>query len=160
MKLYTESRERELEEQGVIHIELRIRPRRLIAILLVLAMHGLVFLFTFENSCGHSKWQACQWSHGVHHGKSEAGEKGRNRAEENSSQISKRQKTVQRKRLSLVRLIPDAIIDPNLPAEPPKKYEDAVPDMAAMLNAARERRQKAEAAAAAEIARPSKANVV
>lgn len=149
MKLYTESRERELEEQGVIHIELRIRPRRLIAIVLVLLMHGLFFYLLLKIRAD------------IQNGKPVAGpmmfimdkikqvKKGEPEPKKAASK-SKPIKSKPTKNTIATPPNPDAIVDPNLVAEPPKKYEDVVPDMAAMLNAARERRQKAEANAANE----------
>jgi hypothetical protein len=149
MKLYTESRERELEEQGVIHIELRIRPRRLIAIVLVLLMHGVFFYLLLKIRAD------------IQNGKPVAGPimfimdkvKQVKKGEPEPKKAASKSKPINSKPTKNTIVTPpnpDAIVDPNLVTEPPKKYEDVVPDMAAMLNAARERRQKAEANAANE----------
>lgn len=149
MKLYTESRERELEEQGVIHIELRIRPRRLIAIVLVLLMHGLFFYLLLKIRAD------------IQNGKPVSGpmmfimdtvKQVKKGEPEPKKQVAKSKPVPAKASKNAISTPPnpDAIVDPKLVVEPPKKYEDAVPDMAAMLQAARERRQQAEASAANE----------
>lgn len=149
MKLYTESRERELEEQGVIHIELRIRPRRLIAILIVLLLHGLFFYLLLKIRSDIQSGKPVAGPMVFIMDKMKQVKKGETEPKKAASK-SQAVKTSAAKKTIISPPNPDAIIDPNLPVDPPKKYDDVVPDMAAMLNAARERRQKAEATAAAE----------
>lgn len=149
MKLYTESRERELEEQGVIRIELRIRPRRLIAVTLVLLLHGLIFYLLLKISADIQNGKPVSGPmmlimDTVKQIKKGEPEPKKTASKSKPSQAKPTKNTVARPPN------PDAIVDPNIALEPPKKYDDVVPDMAAMLNAARERRQKAEANAANE----------
>lgn len=148
MKLYTNARERELEEQGVIFIQLRIRPRRLIAISLVLLMHAVFFYLLLKIRADIQNGKPVGGPMVFIMEKIKQVKKGeplpkKTVAKSQPVKSSAAQKTITSPPN------PNAIVDPNVVVEPPKKYDD-VPDMAAMLNAARERRQQAEASAAAE----------
>ncbi|WMW81054.1 hypothetical protein RF679_01935 [Undibacterium cyanobacteriorum] len=148
MKLYTESQQRELDEQGVVHINIRFRPKRLLAILIVLLLH-LMFLYVLlkigVNVKGGKPLSAPMVVLFDKHPQTKKGEpEARNtlpkaKATPNPKSTNKPQE-----------LTPPQPTVPVVEA-PPVKYEDMPPpDMTAMLNAARERRQQAREAAAAE----------
>jgi hypothetical protein len=146
MKLYTESRERELEEQGTILIHIRIRPRRLAAITLVLLLHGLLLFFLLKIRAD------------IQNGKPVGGpmvfimdkiaqlKKGEPTPKKSAAKAPPKSSS---KAISRP-VNPDAIVERTPEPVKPVKVEEPLPDMASMLNAARERRQQSEAAAAAE----------
>lgn len=146
MKLYTESRERELEEQGTIQIHIRIRPKRLAAIVLVVLLHGLLLFFLLKIRAD------------IQNGKPVGGpmifvmdkiaqlKKGEPAPKKSAAKAPPKSsnKAVSRP------VNPNAIVERTQEPVKPAKVEEPLPDMASMLNAARERRQQSEAAAAAE----------
>nr|WP_314861448.1 hypothetical protein [uncultured Undibacterium sp.] len=146
MKLYTESRERELEEQGTIQIHIRIRPKRLAVIVLVLLLHGLLLFFLLKMRAD------------IQNGKPVGGpmvfvmdkiaqlKKGEPTPKKAAAKAPPKSsnKAVSRP------VNPDAIVERTQEPVKPVKVEEPLPDMASMINAARERRQQSEATAAAE----------
>lgn len=146
MKLYTESRERELEEQGTILIHIRIRPKRLATIALVLLLHGLLLFFLLKISAD------------IQNGKPVGGpmifvmdkiaqlKKGEPTPKKS---VAKAPPKSSNKAVSRP-VNPNAIVERTEEPVKPAKVEEPLPDMASMLNAARERRQQSEAAAAVE----------
>jgi hypothetical protein len=146
MKLYTESRERELEEQGTIQIHIRIRPKRLAVIVLVLLLHGLLLFFLLKIRAD------------IQNGKPVGGpmlfvmdkiaqlKKGEPAPKKSAAKAPPKSSS---KAISRP-VNPDAIVVRTEEPVKPVKAEEPLPDMASMLNAVRERRQQSEAAAAAE----------
>lgn len=145
MKLYRESREQELDEQAFVQIVIRFRPKRLLAIVLVLLLHGSLLFFL-------TRLQA-----DLKNGKPVGGPL--IFITEQMKQLKKGEPEAKKNPVKAAKAKPHPSITPPqavLAAEeprdlpPPKEQVEPLPDMATMINAARERRQKAEAAAAAE----------
>lgn len=143
MKLYTESRERELEEPGVITI--RIRPKRLITVLCVLLMHALLLYLMMKISADIKNGRSVSAPMVFVMEKLKLVKKGEPEPKKAlaKANLKKPQKSI------VLAQNPEGIIDRTQPP-PPEKIEAPVPDMADMLKAARERRQQAEAQAAVE----------
>lgn len=145
MKLYTESRERELEEQGVIQIHIRIRPKRLFTVLCVLLMHALLLYLMMKISADIKNGRAVSAPMVFVMEKLKLVKKG----EPEPKKAAAKTKAVLSKKTITLAQNPDGIVDRTQPP-PPEKTETPPMDMADMLKAARERRQQAEAQAAAE----------
>lgn len=146
MKLYKESRERELEEQGVIQIHIRIRPKRLITVLCVLLMHALLLYLMMKISSDIKNGRPVSGPMVFVMEKLKLVKKGEPEPKKTpaKSSAAKSKKTI------TLAQHPDGIVDRSQPPPPPDKVETPPMDMADMLKAARERRQQAEAQAAAE----------
>lgn len=148
MKLYTESQQRELDEQGVVHISIRFRPKRLLSVLAVLLLHVLFLYLLLKIGVNINAGKPPSAPMVMLFDKLNLTKKGEPEAKKNVAKV----KTAPN---------PKAITKPREPTppapteqvveKPPVKYEDMPPpDMTAMLNAAREKRQQAREAAAAE----------
>ncbi len=144
MKLYTESRERELDEQGVIQIHIRIRPKRLITVLCVLLMHALLLYLMMKISADIKNGRTVSAPMVFVMEKLKLVKKG----EPEPKQAVAKTKAIQPKKTITLAQNPEGIVDKTQP--PPEKTETPPIDMADMLKAARERRQQAEAQAAVE----------
>ncbi|MBI3712520.1 MAG: hypothetical protein HY253_06110, partial [Burkholderiales bacterium] len=146
MKLYTESRERELEEQGVIQIHIRIRPKRLITIACVLLMHALLLYLMMKISADIKNGRPVSGPMVFVMEKLKLVKKGEPEPKKAAAKtsVSKPKKTI------TLAQNPNGIVDRTQPPPPPEKIETPPMDMAEMIKAAREKRQQAEAQAAAE----------
>ncbi|TXI95533.1 MAG: hypothetical protein E6Q34_02860 [Burkholderiaceae bacterium] len=148
MKLYTESQQRELDEQGVVQINIRFRPKRLLTVLAVLLLHVLFLYLLLKIGVNINAGKLPSAPMVMLFDKLNLTKKGEPEAKKAEAKV----KTAPN---------PKAISKPQEPTpptpaeqvleKPPVKYEDMPPpDMTAMLNAAREKRQQAREAAAAE----------
>ncbi len=144
MKLYTESRERELAEQGVIDIHIRFRPRKLLSLSFVVLLHALFLFFLLKIGIDIKNGKAMHNPVVVFFDKLVQNKQGEPKAAEKQQpptpKPSERSITISKPKVS-----EEAVQTP-----PPKPQEQAVPDMAQMIKAARERRQESETQAAAE----------
>lgn len=144
MKLYTESRERELEEPGVITI--RIRPKRLITVACVLLMHALLLYLLMKISADIKNGHPVSGPMVFVMEKLKLVKKG----EPEPKKAPAKTRAVKSKKTITLAQNPEGIFDRTQAPPPPEKIETPPVDMADMLKAARERRQQAEAQAAAE----------
>jgi hypothetical protein len=142
MKLYTESPVFGLTKQGEVEIKIRFQPKRLIAISLVLFMHALLLflLYTVKTDIKNEKKSSNPITLII--------EKVAKTADKKIEKKKTEPKPIREK--SIKKYTPPVLLTDeqrNLPL-PPKVTEE--PDMMSMLNAARERRKKAEETAQAE----------
>jgi type IV secretory pathway VirB10-like protein len=147
MKLYTESQERVLEEQGVVQIHIRFRPRRLVSILFVLLLHVLFLYLLLKIGADIKDGRPLSSPMVMIFDKLKQIKQGEPEAKkaEVKTKTPPNPKAIQKPK----DVPPQPVEEPA--EKPPVKYEDMPPpDMSAMLNAARERRQAAREAAAAE----------
>ncbi|MBI1835455.1 MAG: hypothetical protein HYR92_06875 [Burkholderiales bacterium] len=144
MKLYTESKERELEELGVIQIQIRIRPKRLITIACVLLMHALLLFLMMRISADIKNGRPVSSPMVFVMEKLKLVKKGEPEPKKAAAKASKSKKII------ALAQNPDGIVDRTQPPPPPEKIETPPMDMAEMIKAARERRQQVETQAAAE----------
>jgi hypothetical protein len=138
MKFYPESQ----EEPGVIYISIRLRPKRLGAVALVLLLHGLFLYLLLSVSTNKKNSKPAGGPMVMIMEKLKQIKKGE---PEPKKAAPKQSKAISRQTLPV--MLAD---EPRDLPPPPPKIEEPIPDMASMLNAARERRQKAEAVAASE----------
>ncbi len=147
MKLYTESQERALEEQGVVQIHIRFRPKRLLSILAVLLLHVLFLYLLLKIGADIKNGKPLSSPMVMIFDKVKQIKQGEPNAKkaEVKTKTPPNPKAISKPKDSPVQPTEEVV------EKPPVKYEDMPPpDMTAMLNAAREKRQQAREAAAAE----------
>lgn len=141
MKLYIESKDQELDEQAFVQIVIRFRPKRLLAITLVLLLHSalLFLLMRAEEDLKQGKPVGGPMVFVL----------------EKLKQVKKGEPLPQKAPPKTAKARQEKVITPPPLVEattdlPPIEPKEAIPDMAAMIQAARDRRQQTEAAASAE----------
>lgn len=147
MKLYTESQERALEEQGVVQIHIRFRPKRLLSILAVLLLHVLFLYLLLKIGADIKNGKPLSSPMVMIFDKVKQIKQGEPNAKkaELKTKIPPNPKAISKPKDTPVQPTEEVV------EKPPVKYEDMPPpDMTAMLNAAREKRQQVREAAAAE----------
>lgn len=145
MKLYAHQKDPDLDDADVIQIRIRIRPKRLLTVGLVLLMHALLLYLLLKIGANIQNGRLVGGPMVLFMDQTKLVKKGEPEPPKATASKTPRQS----KTLSLPPS-PQGIVDQNLPPPEPEKLEKPPMDMAQMIQAARERRQQAEAQAAAE----------